>query len=144
MCVFNTIIYVYTWHLIRGMASSGRNASSHPSVHGLHKCLDLLLMNCSPFLDECSLQLCSGHWLFCLWWTCQPSMSHTCSTGGISVLNASQGSVWTCCWSRHCPTEKTVVWSAATRMAQVQTRASHLGASDHGAQKESLNWLCTC
>lgn len=42
-------------------ASSGRDGSIHLSAHGLYKCLALLLKNCSPVLDECILQLCSGH-----------------------------------------------------------------------------------
>lgn len=42
-------------------ASSGRDGSIHLSAHGLYKCLALLLKNCAPVLDECILQLCSGH-----------------------------------------------------------------------------------
>lgn len=103
----------------------GCDAGSHPSVHGLHKCLERLLRNCFPFLCECSLQLCNG-------WTCWPSMFNRRQmlAKEVSTDVEKPGLLWQYGKWKY-PAETAAGWGAATRMAQVQASAPHLGTSVH-------------
>lgn len=109
------------------MSSSQCEPSSYPFEHGLYTCPDLLLRNCSLFLNECDCAMVVA--------ASDKHVDPLCSRHAqnivdISGLNAKEVSDYASHPARiwqyvgvHCPAETAAGQCAAVRIAKVQTRA---------------------